>query len=81
MSAFFIMGSWILLGSGAVMSLFFHFSNTEAIMGAMDKHPFLAFCFKIWVALCCYGMPILALILGILGRLPGTRRRKDLVQT
>ncbi len=30
--------------------------------------------------LCPIGLPILALILGILGRLPGTRGRKDLVQ-
>ena len=28
--------------------------------------------------LCVYGLPILALILGIFGKLPGTRIRKDL---
>jgi hypothetical protein len=28
-----------------------------------------------------YGFPVLALILGIFGKLPGTRSRKDLVQT
>jgi heme/copper-type cytochrome/quinol oxidase subunit 2 len=31
--------------------------------------------------LCPIGLPILALILGILGKLPGTHGRKDLVQT
>jgi hypothetical protein len=28
-----------------------------------------------------FGLPILALILGIIGKLPGTHGRKDLVQT
>lgn len=34
---------------------------------------------SIWILL--IGVPLLALILGICGVLPGTRRRKDLVQT
>ncbi|HSY74804.1 MAG TPA: hypothetical protein VK810_04985 [Dongiaceae bacterium] len=71
MFAFFIMGTWIFGGIGAVIGLFLHQPYNEAL----DKNKLLAAGIVAW--LCCIGLPILALILGIRGKLPGTRRKNE----
>ena len=70
MIAFFLMGSCIFAGIGQVVVLFIH-----QPLQASDRIIMLAV--RIVACLCAIGLPILALILGIRGRLPGTRSRKE----
>ena len=71
MLAFFVMGSLIFAGIGAVIGLFFHHPYNEAL----DRDKLLAV--QVLACIATFGFPILALILGIRGRLPGTRSGKS----
>ena len=75
MFAFCIIGICIFAGFGAFMASLFHHPYDEAA----DKSKVIAIMVVDW--LCPIGLPILALILGIRGKLPGTQSRKILVQT
>ena len=75
MIAFFLIGSCIFVGFGAVIVLFMHHPYDENL----DSSKMLAVRIVAWLV--GIGLPILALILGIREKLPGTRSRKSLVQT
>jgi hypothetical protein len=70
MFVFFIMGSWIFAGIGTVIGLFFHHPYNETL----DRDKLLAV--QILACIATFGFPILGLILGIRGKLPGTGSKK-----
>jgi hypothetical protein len=70
MIAFFLMGSCIFAGIGQVVALFLHQPLQES-----DKPMGLTLVIAAWIL--GIGFPVLALVLGIRGRLPGTRSGKS----
>ena len=73
MFAFFLIGACIFAGFGAVIVLFVH-----QPLEASDRIKMLAVTIVDWLG--PIGLPILALILGIRGVLPGTRSKKHTAQ-
>ena len=71
MLAFCIVGICIFAGFSAAIVLFLHHPYNEAL----DKNRILAVMVVDWLG--PIGLPILALILGIRGALPGTRSKKQ----